>query len=90
MLWQSLRRTAGPGSCESRLRRAHLGVADGKAGLLAGKGEAHLTEINADAFVAARVASVGLAGPHTLPPVHKDLDYRLGFLRSKVLAQERK
>jgi hypothetical protein len=52
--------------------------------------EAHLAEIYADAPVAAQVTSDGFAWPHTLPQVHEDLDYRLGFLSSKVLAQKRK
>ena len=59
-------------------------------GLLAGKGKAHLVEIYGDAPVAAGVTSVGLAWLRTLPPVHEDLDYPLGFLTSKVPAQKRK
>jgi hypothetical protein len=58
--------------------------------LLADKGEAQIAEISADAPVAARVTSVGVACLHTLPPVHEDLDDPLGPLRRKVLAQKRK
>jgi hypothetical protein len=57
-------------------------------GLLADKGEAHLAEIDARALLAAWVTSVGFAWLRTLPPVHEDLDYLLGFLSSKVLAQK--